>query len=401
MGSVYSHSASARGRIESGSELLASITLDNTDVVGSVVLDMLINPSYLGGTRLAAQAATYSLFRFTKFNIRICTKMPSVAMGGIMFAITRDVDNDLTDAISYCASAESSIDMPIWESGELRAQCSTLYNRQKYFDTSLKSEIDEAFQFRLIGVVTQAFGLVGTLTGTPTMALQLYVDYDVEFVGDVAPQGGYGLAGTLNLGNTYTVTSGGEITTGAGVTLPSVANTVYFFNPALSEAAIQNGTSLRMPIRAAYSTGSKLLAFDTPAAAIINPHFPNINGDAVSHPSSSAIRVYSIGHSSAPPIVGLSTLPQITRQIATSAELVQRHDAENKEQDAKITEADKKQQQFNADMRRIVARSEAMQSAITTLLGGLGKLVLGDSNTGFKDTLKATSSVLAIGAPDL
>jgi len=402
-GSVYSHKSAQRSYTISGSELLGSVALDTSDVTGQIVMDCLLSPSYMGGTRLEAIASTYSLYRFKKLKIRIVSKSPSVAIGGVMFGITRDVGSKVLDPISYVSSCETMCDLPIWQSGELSVDCKPRFNRQAYYDCTFDGDPDEAFQFRLLAVVSQAYGMIGTVTGAATIALQLYVDYDVEFVGEVAPEIFYAKVATMPLGASFTITTNGKFDQSS---IPNVANNVYFFNPALSEyARLTNALTTKVPVRGCYCTGNttdKLQAYDWPSSAEANPHFSNVQGTDTAANLSTAVRVYQVGTVASNPIYPAATLlltektkhdevqdesiSHTSKQVAGIAPLV-----------TKLTEADRKQAAFNQEMRGIVDRNAHMVDNVNHLLSGLAKIVLGSSDDAAKEVIKPALATFTAG----
>lgn len=250
---------------------------------GTVVYDLLINPTILSPavSRLSAIASTYSNYRFTKLKLRVVSNLSTAMTGGVTWAFTRDVDalnlgtaltgasgyNYQSNALIYAQASESSLDLPVWQSGTVGINCDPKNDRQRLYSSTPGLELDEACQFRLLGVISSQLGVVGTFTGA--LSVLLFLDYDIELVGQ---------AGVLDAGS-----SGGlsNIVTATGNDLitvtPSVmtSNAVYLVNPALpSYLSSANSPS---SIRALFAkTSSTSAPYTDPQSAMANPDRANV-----------------------------------------------------------------------------------------------------------------------------
>jgi hypothetical protein len=379
--------------MEAGSELLATIALGVDDKVGDVLLDMLINPSYIGGTRLATLASTFSLYRFRKLNMRIVSKLPTLALGGIGFALVRDVDADLTeDKLSYVASAETMADIPIHQSTTLRANCTQALNRQRYFDTTMTGEINEAFQFRFLAICTQEFGLLGGPGNLPAMTLQVYMDYDVEFAGEQAPPAGGVTAITSKVGREWSVSSTGFVSEwnedNTSPPLFGIPGDVYFINPALSE--ISNVVEGEQNVcRAIYREQNVYVGHQTLAGALVSPRTPTIfgQGTPVKKRLSTNIKFYKVRN------VG-NAEPLLVSQPVTLSSLAPSGPASSLQTSSNDPGSSAAEQ---SQLKEIFQRNNAMLSAVHSMVAGLGKLAVADAS-GAAQVAGGVEQALATGA---
>jgi len=300
---VIRNSTAARPILSSGTEALGEVSVQPnpgstiTLSSGTVIYDCLVNPTILSGasSRLAALAGTYSNYRFAKLKLRVVSSLSTAMTGSVTWCITRDIDADYlgdastnsaptgywssSGALQYAQNAESNMTLPVWESKDLSISCQSRLNKQKFYDVTPGSELEEACQFRILGVIATSPGVVGSFT--TKMSVQLFLDYTIELA---SPQGVESRIAPV------TILSGGILTVAGvptehhltGVTLPAAG--VYLVNPAIppyvSAAPATPGPPYPpLPIRGATVINGALgtvVPFSNPAAAEANADRANI-----------------------------------------------------------------------------------------------------------------------------
>jgi len=318
------------------------------------------------------------------------SKAPTTAIGGVTYAITREIEDTIDDPLRFCAVAESSCDGPIWQSMTIDANCQTMMNRQQFFDTTVGADLSESTQFRLVGAVSQALGGV-----TGSFTVQIYMDYEVEVVGERQPDNS--LKAVITPENSWTVSADGELVS----SLPtSIANFVYFVNPALVECTASISNKPQPPIRCFYASTTAIYCHSTPGSAMSSPLTPNVHGDGTAIQVSCDVAYFEVTTSSN---VGVQpALKKLTDENKTLRALVEplvSDQAQIRKDIESLSDVGGVEGPYHSLSDRLT-NSETIQDTLVAILAGLADITLGTSNTGVtKDMLKAAVSAALPSGP--
>lgn len=198
-----------------GTEYVTTSGFTTAAAAGALWLDVLVNPTTLSASRLAAESTLWSQFRFTKLKFHFDSSAPLTFGGQIGIGITPEVELSLTggnSAVAYLLDLPGATTTNVWASSFVEFNCSSKLRQIPWYYTAITDQEQSLVsQARLFGLVIQP--LTNVTAGTSTF-YTIRIEYVCEFSRKKLAQPSQYSNAYFPMGTNYSIAASGQFSSG-------------------------------------------------------------------------------------------------------------------------------------------------------------------------------------------
>jgi hypothetical protein len=239
---------------EVGSEVVATYTMIPQPGQLGQIVEVLLNPEELPGTRLNQVARNYQKFRFNRASLCVASNLPTAVTGQITAGFTNQPTQKFTigpNAPQEVYSLPGAKMAQVWTPFEIRA---SLDKKEPLFIDNTGSDLNTTVQGKFILTTSQVISTASPVT------FNLLLDYDVDFYENaiLAPVGAAARIWPSAAFTTRSTSGLMGVTIAAGETTPfpgDTAGVLYQLNPSPEAHLISGGEITGKAFLSYYSPG--------------------------------------------------------------------------------------------------------------------------------------------------